>query len=158
MLEAMLSKKKGDGVNYTNFLAAISGYQEITSGNTVGTAEGYRKLTMASPGGTMWGTPWGNRFTYDSQITRVAQHCLPDITTLNETIGSRRVVLFKFHYIASQSSYVSLARNNYTSLAYGTFNGQQVLDFLYYDAARGEVMRVNPLLASTPIPWDGSFV
>lgn len=160
MLETLLSGKNliAGNVDYGSFVKAVSGFTDIGPTVRPNGTEGYCRTTMTSPSGNMWGTPWGNRFTYDSVMGRVAQHCFPTIDLLNENVTGKRIVVFKLHYLGSNPSYVSLSRNGYASYTYGTFNGSQALDFLYFDSTVGKVMRVNPLGMSVPIAWDGQFI
>lgn len=160
MLEAMLSGRtmRAGDIDYNSFVSSISSLAVIADGAGPREAEGYRKITMRTPTGTMWGTPYGNKNTYDSVVTRVAQHCFPDTIVLNENVAKTRLVVFKFHYLGQGSGYVSLNRNGYLSSSYGNFGGSQVLDFIYFDVANGCAMRCNPLDKTEPVPWDGKFL
>lgn len=160
MLESLLSGKVilGGNIDYNTFVTSLSPYASIDPGARPSSAQGYRKTTMASPSGTMWGSPWGDRLTYDSPLARIAQHCFPSVDVLNESVSSKRMVAFKFNYLGSNASYNGRSRNGYSSSNYGTFNGTEVLDFLYFDYTKGMVMRVNPKGMSTPVPWDGNFI
>lgn len=160
MLESLLSGNVilSGNVDYNSFVTSLIPYTSIGAGDRPNTAQGYRKTTMASPSGTMWGTPWGDRLTYDSILSRIAQHCFSNTDVLNESISSKRMVAFKFNYLGSNSSYTGKNRNGYSSSNYGTFNGTEVLDFLYFDYTTGVVMRVNPKGMSNPVTWNGKFI
>jgi hypothetical protein len=106
----------------------------------------------------MWGSPWHTLFTYDSSAGRVIRHCCPSAAVADENFVAKRTVLIKLQYQGSKPSYVAVNRNNYSSLSYGTFNGQQAVDFIYYDATLGKVMRWNPYVDTVPKDFDGILV
>lgn len=103
--------------------------------------------------GTMWGTPYGSRFTWDSTFIRVIQHCFPTEFLFNDFINSTsnsRVVCLVRSDITTGSTYDSLTRNGYTSSAYSTFSGSTITEFIYYDPSTSRVMTYNPSTMSTP--------
>lgn len=106
----------------------------------------------SSVSGTMWGTPYGNKMTWDSTFCRVIQHAFPTQDLYNDFIanGSNRVVCFVRSPITSMSNYISLTRNGYTSSTYSTFSGCTITQFIYYDNNSGRVMTYDPSTISTP--------
>jgi len=156
-------KKKGTGVvsNYPDFQTFVN--KNVTGSLTAGTSAqfttGYRQTTLnIVDQGTMWGTPWLNYFTYDSILIRVARHAFPDKATADENITSKRVVVAKYVSQGTRSAYQGVTRNGYTSSAYGSFNGQQIVDFIYWDAVLNKAMRLNPFLGQAPKEFDGVLV
>jgi hypothetical protein len=107
-----------------------------------------------SVSGTMWGTPYGSRMTWDSSFSRVIQHCFPTQSLYNDFIASTnnsRVVCLVRSDITTGESYISLARNGYTSSTYGRFSGTTIDQFIYYDESTARVMIYNPGTMSTPV-------
>lgn len=152
-------KKAGVVVAYADFIAYLNKNVPTTlpAGNSPQAASGYRQTTLnIVDQGSMWGTPWMNFFTYDSILIRVARHAFPDKVTADENIiTSKRVVAAKYVYQGSRAAYQGVNRNGYLSSSYSTFNGQQMTDFIYWDAVKGQVMRLNPFLGDNPVPFDG---
>lgn len=145
-----------DWVNYVNarnFPAPLTGssnYRALTDKD--GT---YCKITFDSKGSTMWGTPWGDRLTYDSNVGSSVVHCLPDVNTVTDSLNNKRVMLAKVKGIGTQPNFTGLTRNGYTSSNYTQFTGTQIIDFLYWDFTLSKVMRVNPFTKSTPVQFGG---
>ena len=106
-----------------------------------------------SVSGTMWGTSYGSRMTWDSSFCRVIQHCFPTQALYTDFISSTnnsRVVCLVRSDITTGTSYISLNRNGYTSSTYGTFSGTTITKFIYYDPGTSRVMVYNPSQPGTP--------
>lgn len=159
MLEMMLGgKRKVAGVSYADFLTWMnnnSGKMTTLVGNAAPSSRtGYIKTQLTAYGSTMWGSPYLTYYTYDSAISRIAQHAFPDLATANDNVTATRYVLFKTNYVGSRSSYQGVNRNGYNSPSYGSYNGAFCDDFIYYDPTSGIIMRYNPLTNSKPVPFD----
>lgn len=142
-----------DWVSYANAqnvpaLTGGSNYRNQLDPNGV-----YVRITFDANSGTMWGTPWGDNLTYDSSVGRSVVHCLPGQAIVNESLTNKRIMLAKVKGIGTKPGFNALNRNGYTSSAYGSFTGTQIIDFLYWDNNLGQVMRVNPLAKSTPVSF-----
>ena len=87
--------------------------------------------------------------------SRVVRHCFLDKTTADENLVTKRTLLVKLVYQGSRANYFALSRNGYSSLSYGTFNGQQIVDFIYFDAVLGKVMRLNPFTDTVAVDFNG---
>lgn len=160
MLELMLGGRKNLSSSevYNNFINKIKGFPSKTGNDSPYTTDGYCTTTMITPDGTMWGTPWGDRVTYDSRLSRIAQHCFPNTMLVDEAVKNGRMVAFKFQYIGNKITYNSYTKNGYTSVSYGSFNGLFVIDFLYFDINNNKVMRINPKIKTVAVAWDGTFI
>lgn len=118
----------------------------------------YNRVYMygtASVSGTMWGTSYGNKMTWDSSFFRVIQHCFPTQALYNDFIASTnnsRVVCLVRSATATGTGYVSLARNGYTSSAYASFTGCTITQFIYFDPNTSRVMTYNPSLGDSSTP------
>jgi len=115
----------------------------------------YNRVYMystAALSGTLWGTPYGNKMTWDSSFCRVIQHAFPTQALYSDFIANpgNRVVCLVRSATASGSGYVSLSRNGYTSSSYGSFTGCTVTQFIYFDPVTQRVMTYNPSTVSTP--------
>jgi len=106
---------------------------------------------------TLWGSPYGTYFTYDSGGDNVVNHSCPDRDVYNELVLSKRrtVALCKFE--GNLPSFVSVDRNGYVSSSYGSFGGYSISKFVYWDYKLSKMMQVNPFAASAPVAWDGTF-
>lgn len=163
MHEMLLSARKKGGI-----LPAYSDFQTylnknvpgtLTAGTSAQNTTGYRQTTLnIVDQGTMWGTCWLNYFTYDSILIRVARHAFPDKVTADENITAKRMVAAKYVFQGTRPAYQGLTRNGYASSNYGSFSGQQMVDFIYWDAVLGKVMRLNPFLGEAPKVFDGKLV
>lgn len=129
-------------------------YNQTYSG--INSAGAYNRIYMygtSLTSGTMWGTPYGSRMTHDSSFCRVIQHCFPTQELYNDFVASTnnsRVVCLVRSAITSGASYISLARNGYTSSSYGSFSGTTIEQFIYYDKNTSRVMTYNPYTKTTP--------
>lgn len=146
--------------DYSRFVAELtndSTNKSVTGNQSYSAINGstYNRVYMYGStvvGGTMWGTPYGSRMTWDSSFGHAIQHCFPTQELYNDFIANtyRRVVCLVRSPITSGSSYISLSRNGYTSSTYGTFSGLTVDQFIYYDPNTERVMTYNPGTISTP--------
>ncbi|WBF04692.1 hypothetical protein [Erwinia phage vB_Ea277G] len=162
-MEMMLARSKAplDDQAYQDFLTWLQGGKldgvTIQSGamnTSLGNISRPLKIVCnQNPSGTMWGSPWNTKVTYDSNQGRVIQHCFPDVDTMNENILKQRTVLFNWIYQGSYSSYASVNRNGYASVAYGTFNGGGSNIFIYFDAKTKRMMQLMPSVGGTPTVW-----
>ena len=117
----------------------------------------YNRVYMygtASVSGTMWGTPYGNKMTWDSSFCRVIQHCFPTQALYNDFIANttNRVVCLVRSATATGTGYVSLTRNGYTSSSYTSFTGCTITQFIYFDPNTSRVMTYNPSLGDLSTP------
>lgn len=103
--------------------------------------------------GTMWGTPYGSRVTYDSRMHYAIRHMYPNQNMFLAAVSTSRLVAFTRSTYSTYASYISLNRNGYTSTSYGSFSGCIVTDFIYYDEDTKLVMRYNPNTLSTPVRY-----
>ncbi len=145
LVSELTSNSTNKLVTYTQSYSQING----TSYNRV-----YMYGT-ASVSGTMWGTSYGNKMTWDSSYCRVIQHCFPTQALYNDFIASTnnsRVVCLVRSATASGTGYVSLTRNGYTSSAYSSFTGCTITQFIYYDPNTSRVMTYNPSLGASSTP------
>lgn len=144
---------QGDGPTaYQDFLAWMDQKTDIVKETAVGSGtpaatSGYRRVTFSASGTPMWGTCWGNKFTYDSRWSCILRHAVDNEAIYNDIIANKRQVLFKITYIGNGASYVSLTRNGYVSSAYGPYNGCTLSECIYYDFQLGRIMRTQPLAA-----------
>lgn len=113
---------------------------------------GYSTVVNAT-GGTMWGSPYGTRVTYDSIIRHAIRHMYPSEAMFLKAASNNRLVAFTRTAFSSYPSYISVTRNGYTSVAYTSYQGCLLTDFVYYDEDTGYVMRYNPNTMNTPIRY-----
>lgn len=135
------------GTNYT----LMNSGSPFNTYNT-NTLNGYSTV-INTVGGTMWGSPYGTRVTYDSRIHYAIRHMYPSESMFLTAASKNRLVAFTRTTFISYPSYLSVTRNGYTSTSYGSFQGCLLTDFVYYDEDTGYVMRYNPNTISTPIRY-----
>lgn len=104
--------------------------------------------------GTLWGTPYGNKMTWDSTFCRVIQHAFPTQALYNDFIANstNRVVCLVRSATATGTGYISLNRNGYTSSSYNSYTGCTITQFIYYDPNTERVMTYNPSLGASSTP------
>lgn len=131
---------------------ASSLYQEssIPDGNLL--------FNQLGSGGTMWGTPYKDFATYDSTWWRILQHAFPDEATFNSVFAAKTKVLTVLKTMTGKSSHVSLARNGYTSTAFGSYpKSVQFTKVIYKSPTEDRMMVYEPLTDNPPSYWDGVF-
>lgn len=151
----------GTPIAYNDFVSWANSSSQVWTGAAVAGSDTpssvstslYRRVNFTAVATPMWGTAWGNRFTYDSRWSCILRHCVDNEAIYNDIIANKRLVLFKINYLGSQPSYVSLARNGYTSTAYGAFNGCACVECVYYDFQQGTVMYSRPFSAVAGKPF-----
>lgn len=168
MLELLLSggKKKVVGMTYTDFVTWLNNnsnkYTPLSVAMTATPSTNYQnayiRLSMNTDGGTMWGTPYLNWFTYDSPYGRIVRHACPSVDVFNYIVANKQYCLLKLGPAATKGAYPGLNRNGYSSSSYTSFTGRTLIDFIYYDTTLGVVMRWNPLVGGTPTVFDGTLV
>ena len=140
-------------------LTSSSTNKLVTYNQSYGQINGtsYNRVYMygtSSVSGTMWGTPYGNKMTWDSTFCRVIQHCFPTQALYNDFIANttNRVVCLVRSATATGTGYVSLARNGYISSSYQSFPGCTITQFIYFDPNTSRVMTYNPSLGNLSTP------
>lgn len=89
------------------------------------------RVNGISESGVMWGTPYGQYYTYDSSYSRIIQHAMPSYSDfINYAVG-REVVVYSV-YAGDLEEVYDLNRNNYISNAYGPFGGCYLNYMLYW--------------------------
>ncbi|QBP07389.1 hypothetical protein REBECCA_284 [Erwinia phage Rebecca] len=106
----------------------------------------------------MYGTPYKEWFTYDSRLSTVARHAHPNLAVFTDNLNNHPQVLMKLTPLASRPAYISLDRNGFLSRSWTTYQGEQCLDFIYYDYTLESVVRYNPFLANDPVAFNGILV
>lgn len=102
---------------------------------------------------TMWGSPWGTRFTHDSYFVCILQHSFPNESILQYYKNNPTTpAVFVRSAITYYPSYNSVTRNGYKSSSYGSYQGTTNTLFIYYDYILDRVMQYDPSTMSEPIP------
>ena len=163
MLEIMSvgGKRPSSTMDYPTFLSWLSAKNitKITkTANVNAISNSYSQAGLDTTGQLlMYGTPYGSRMASDSLIHSVMVHACPTKIIADELRANSRVCLYLVSKITSFPSYPALDRNGYLSRSYGTYGGAVLLDFVYYDASLGYMMRYNPSVMDTPVPFDGKL-
>lgn len=157
MNEALLMRA-GVALNpqaYQDFLnwIALKGYAANSVNQVASTGNTRFYGDFTDQVGTMWGTPYGSRFTNDSNMSRVMQHALPTAAVYTDYKTNKRRCVFRNVALGSQASYPALNRNEYSSSSYGSWSGIYMDEFIYWDAVAQRVMRYNPNALTTPTPF-----
>jgi len=152
------------GMNYsqfTTYMTTGNGKNIASLSNTSNGNSMQGKYTQAAIDNTgqllMYGSSYGSNFTSDSLIQAILLHACPTQTVANEVIANKRISLFLVPVAKTQPSFPSVTRNGYTSRSYTQYTGCTLIDFVYYDASQGVMMRYNPSIADTPVPFDGNL-
>jgi len=169
MLELLMlgGKKKVTGMTYPEFVVwlnnNVSKYNAVTASTGSNTPSNlypnaYVRMTVDAEGSTMWGTPYLSWYTHDSNWGKICRHAVSSQTVFNYILTNKQFILAKQGPYTSRPSYLGINRNGYSSVSYGTFNGRQCIDFIYFDVTLGVVMRWNPSVGGTPIIFDGTLI
>lgn len=144
---------------YAEFIAASDSLTKQDQTSVFGSVTGARAIDFTNTqSGTMWGTPYGSYFTYDSNSGVSIIHCCPDRDVFDEiAITSKRRVVVVLQQEGTIASFASLARNGFTSSSYGSFTALSIRKFVYWDYKLGAMMQSNPYSKSDPVAWDGTF-
>lgn len=103
--------------------------------------------------GTLWGTPWGSVFTYDSNSAKVIWHSLPSEAVFDAQIANNGNMIADITSIGNYASYIALTRNGLTSSSYGAYDGLRLNSLIYWDYATGSAKIVYPNTQTGPVDY-----
>lgn len=143
-LIAALGRRRGSSLpTPAEFLAHISAKESPTTvawGTTTDLTAAFTFITTgAADGGFMYGSPWNDHVYFGASPGYVVRHGVSSAAQANAIIANARPVWFKVSPIGDQSSFNSIDRNGYASIAdsgtpYGAF---RVLQQIWWDEVLG---------------------
>lgn len=100
--------------------------------------------------GSMWGSPWGTRVTFDSRLREVLLHASVNQSQFNSFITLDYPVYLVYRIVGRISSYSAVTRNGLTSRSYGSFVGGYVDALVYRSFSNpNQMVYHEPYLSST---------
>lgn len=143
--------------DYDTFVAAMTAKATDGSANwndPVPNLNGKWITTVSgAPSGNMRGSSWGARaFEYESVVSRILQHGLPNSAAMTAQVAGGFVIFFEvvraFDYDAGEPGY---DRNDYDSLARGASEGIRLSKVIYWDGTTAKEM--SPMSSSGPTSY-----
>jgi len=142
--------------SYADFYAHITslGYtSKIGSDAAVGSYSGTSFIVSSiAESGDMYGSPWGSY--YSGVFNRVIQHSLPSYSVFASIVSNGAVIATNITTDGTTAALGSVNRNSYTSIAdAGDPEVSECNWIRYWDFAAGEAKYIEPINASSPVPY-----
>lgn len=158
MMPSMLPMTGGTPfANYAEFDAHISALAvaSISSSQTPNSLPSgdILVLNVSNDGGSMWGTPWGGMHTIDSHYNRVTLHGLPTASIYAQQVSSVGKMLCKRDNLGTQTGFMALTRNGFTSSSYTTYGAARTERILYWDFSLNAAFEMRPFAMTGPFPY-----
>lgn len=148
-------KAGGATKTYAEFVAHITTLAvQGERGWSAAMSAGAWRTTVGAATGAMTGTVWLTYAFEASALSRAVQHALPSLAEMTSQTGKQ--VFVRLVADASRVAFSGLTRNGFTSAAFNDGIAHPVIlmtELLYWDAALGMAMRMQPSLGLGPTPY-----
>lgn len=149
------------GRTYEEFVAHINiGYATRSWSSAAAWATGDQSYIVQggpSPGGNLYGRPWGHVFwgaDNRSVTARVIRHCLPSIEAYNEISSAGSLLRIDTVNQLGTTTFASDTRNGDTSTAWSGSSSPAIgiTNMLFWH--NGRAWKCNPRLVEAPTPYE----